>query len=113
MVVTGKLRHRITFQKQNIITNENGFEETIYDNYKTVWTKVSNLSGKEYFEAAKVQKEKTVKFLIRAGIKIDESMRIMFNEKSYNIIFIDNINYKNKYIEVKALEVDQNSQIGT
>ena len=102
----GELRHRITFQKPVISTNENGFEIETYENYKTVWAKVSNLSGKEYFEAAAIQKEKTVKLLIRAGVNVDESMRIFFNEKNYNIIFIDNINYRNKYIEIKALEVD-------
>ena len=96
----------MTFQKPVISTNENGFEIETFENYKTVWSKVSNLSGREYFEAAAVQKEKTVKFLIRAGVDIDETMRILFNDKIYNIIFIDNINYKNKYIEIKALEVD-------
>jgi len=102
----GELRHRITLQKPVISVNENGFEVKTYENYKTVWSKVSNLSGREYFEAAAIQKEKTVKFLIRAGVDIDESMRILFNEKTFNIIFIDNINYKNKYIEIKSLEVD-------
>ena len=102
----GELRHRMTFQKPVISTNENGFEIETFENYKTVWSKVSNLSGREYFEAAAVQKEKTVKFLIRAGVDIDETLRILFNDKIYNIIFIDNINYKNKYIEIKALEVD-------
>ena len=102
----GDLKHRITFQKPVISTNENGFEVESFENYKTVWAKVSNLSGKEYFEAAAIQKEKTIKFLIRAGTDVDESMRIFFLGKTFNIIFIDNINYKNKYIEIRALEVD-------
>ena len=83
----GDLKHRITFQKPVISTNENGFEVESFENYKTVWAKVSNLSGKEYFEAAAIQKEKTIKFLIRAGTDVDESMRIFFHGKDYNIIY--------------------------
>jgi len=45
----GELRHRITLQKPDISVNENGFEVKTYENYKTVWSKVSNLSGREYF----------------------------------------------------------------
>jgi len=48
-LIIGELRHRITFQKPVISTNENGFEVKTYENYKTVWSKVSNLSGREYF----------------------------------------------------------------
>ena len=33
-------------------------------------------------------------------------MRIDFGGKLYDITFIDNIKYENKYLEVKALEVD-------
>ncbi len=103
----GELRHRITFQKPVISIGENGYEYEKYENVKTVWAKVTNLSGKEYFEAAAIQQEKTVKFLIRFEASIGESMRILFNEKFYNIVFIDNLSYKNKYVEIKALEVDE------
>lgn len=106
----GSLRNRITFQKLKLVINENGFEEGDYEDFLTVWAKVVNLSGKEYFEAAAVQKEKTVKFYIRAGTDIDEDMRIKFKNRIYDITFINNIDYKNKYIEIKGLEVDENVQ---
>lgn len=102
----GELRHRITLQKFSITTNENGFEVEDWVEIKTVWAAVTNLMGKEFFEAAAVQAEKTVKFTIRYIGGIDESMRIMFKDKIYNITFIDNIKYRNKFIEIKALEVE-------
>ncbi|WP_132252161.1 phage head closure protein [Natranaerovirga pectinivora] len=104
----GALKHRITFQTIESETNKNGFETEIYKDYKTLWAKVTNLHGKEYFEAAAIQKEKTVKFIIRATAGIDETMRIIFQGRAYNITFIDNIKYENKYMEIKALEVDDN-----
>lgn len=106
----GELRHKITFQKLTTCTNENGFEVETWENYKTVWAAVSNLYGKEYFEAAAVQKENTVKFTIRYFRGLDTSMRILFRDTEYNIISIDNIKYKNKYIEIKALEVEKSDQ---
>lgn len=106
MVAIGDLRHRITFQKFTTVVNENGFEEEAWQDYKTVWASVSNLSGKEYYQAAAVQAEKTVKLLIRYIKEVDTSMRIIFKDKQYNITSIDNMKYTNKYIEIKALEVE-------
>lgn len=102
----GELRHRITFQKLMTTTNENGFEVEDWVDIKTVWSAVTNLNGKEFFEAATVQAEKTVKFTIRFIDRLDETMRILFKQKIYNITFIDNIKYRSKFIEIKALEVE-------
>jgi len=102
----GELKNRITLQVLSSVVNENGFESMNYEDFKTVWAKVTNLHGKEYFEAAAIQKEKTVKFIIREIKGLDETMKILFQGKTYNITFIDNIKYENRYIEIKALEVD-------
>lgn len=103
---TEELKHKITFQKLTSTTNENGFEVEVWGDYSTVWAGVSNLIGREYFAAAAVQAEKTVKFTIRYLQGITDDMRILFEDKQYNITFIDNIKYRNKYIEIKALEVE-------
>lgn len=102
----GDLKHRITFQVLVTTINENGFEVSEWKDYKTVWAKVLNLSGKEYFEAATINKEKTVKFIIRFVKSIDESMIINFEDRRYNITDINNIRYENKYCEIKALEIN-------
>lgn len=102
----GELRHRITLQTLEIIVNENGFEVEEWIDFKTVWASIKNLHGREYFEAAAVQKENTVKFTIRYIKGIDASMKILSKGRHYNITSIDNIRYENKFIEIKALEVD-------
>ena len=99
------LNKRITIQELKTNINENGFEIEEWIDFKTVWAGVSNLHGREYFEAAAVQMEKTVKFTIRYLADIDTSMRILFKNKAYNIISIDNIKYRNRFIEIKAMEV--------
>lgn len=109
----GELKHRINFQILVTTINENGFEVSEWQDYKTVWAKVLNLSGKEYFEAATINKEKTVKFIVRFVKGIDESMIINFENRRYNITDINNIRYENKYCEIKAMEVDSNGEDST
>ncbi len=104
-VEIGDLRHRITFQKLTTSVNENGFEVETWEDFKTVWAAVSNLHGREYYAAAAVQAENTVKFTIRYLTGLDTTMRIVFQGKQYNITAIDNIKYQNRYLEIKALEV--------
>ncbi|APM39854.1 phage head closure protein [Clostridium kluyveri] len=103
---TEELRHKITLQKLTTSTNENGFEEEVWEDYLAVWASVSNLYGREYFGAAAVQAEKTVKFAIRYLAGISSDMRILFEGIKYNITSIDNIKYRNRYMEIKALEVE-------
>lgn len=103
----GDLRHRITLQRFTTTVNENGFEVETWDDFKTVWAAVSNLHGREYFAAAAVRQENTVRFTIRYLEGINTSMRILFRGKQYNITAIDNIKYQNRYMEIKALEVKE------
>lgn len=103
----GELDKRITFQRLTTTTNENGFEEESLEDVNTVWAKVSNLHGREYFQAAAVQAENTVKFMIRYLEGIDTSMKILFQGRQYNITSIDNIKYQNRFMEIKAQEVVQ------
>ncbi len=101
----GDLRHRITIQKRSTTINENGFEVETWQDYKTVWAAVSNLHGREYFAAAAVQAENTVKFTVRYLPSLDTTMRINFRGKTYDITAIDHIKYQNRFMEIKALEV--------
>lgn len=102
----GDMKHRITIQKPVVIIDESGFERETWEDFKTVWASISNLHGREYFEAATVNAEKTIKFTIRFIDGIDNSMRISFKGKQYEITFIDNIKYENRFLEIKALEVE-------
>lgn len=99
------MKNRITFQQLVISTNENGFEVKAWLDYKTVWAKATGLSGREYYQAAAVQAEKALVFLIRYIEGIDESMKIKFGDKEFEITYIDGLKHQKKYIEIKAMEV--------
>jgi SPP1 family predicted phage head-tail adaptor len=74
----GALRQRITLERLSTFVNESGFETESWEEVGTVWAAVTNLHGREYFAAAAVQAENTVKFTIRYLKGMDCSMRISF-----------------------------------
>jgi SPP1 family predicted phage head-tail adaptor len=98
------LRHRILLQGRTLTQHPEDFEEEVFQDYMRPWAKAENLYGSEYFTAMGVKAENTVKYTIRYLKNIDTTMRILFNEKSYQMTFIDNIKYSNKFMELKAVE---------
>lgn len=108
----GDLRHRITIQKQGEIQyNDNGFpiNEDGFVDYRTVWAGVNNLFGKEFWSAKAIQAENTIEFVIRSSKDLEEmnstEFRIKWNNRLFNITFVDNIKYENKWLKIKAIEV--------
>lgn len=119
----GELKHKIIIQQFIKTTDDDGYKVEKWQDIKNLWAKVKNLYGKEYYAATAVQQEKTVKFVIRYTKGIDESMRIKFGKKIvyirdksgnvtgskevdrvYDIKFIDNIKYANRFMEIQAME---------
>lgn len=103
----GDLRHRITLQKYTETTDEEGFSIQEWQDIATVWASIENLYGREYWQAAAIQAENTIKFIIRYRKDLPNDMRIKFQDQHYEIISINNIKYKNEYIEIKAKEVEK------
>lgn len=79
-----------------------------WKNWKKVYANVKNLRGGEYFQAGQVGKQATVKFFIRymPGIdnQVKEDYRIIYRDTIYNIDFVDDINYQDEELEIKAIE---------
>ena len=101
----GELNHRITILKK---ANKKPLEDTTYENFKAVWTKVNNLFGKEFIEAQKVEANMSKKFIIRYVKDLDMSFNpnackdfiISYKGISCNILYIDNIKEQNKFMEI-------------
>lgn len=96
----------IKIEQQKQTQDENGIHSKQWVPFLSVWASVQNLYGREYFTARQVNAQDTTKFIIRwmPGVEITEDMRILFEGKVYNIDAVDNIQYRNKLIEIKAIE---------
>lgn len=99
----GELNRRIEFIKISEGTDEDGFPVDKAQVIRKAWAKVQDLYGREYYEAAAVQQENTVKFITRY-FDVDQTMQIRFEGKIYDIKSVSNIKYQNRFLEIKAIE---------
>lgn len=102
----GEWKERITVQKSTLGNDSAGNHVLSWEDYYTCWAYVNNLSGKEYWEAAQVNAQKDIYFIIRYGSEVSamdtEHYRILFRGQVYNITFLDNVKYQNRTLKVRA-----------
>ncbi|HCL4559275.1 head-tail adaptor protein [Clostridium botulinum] len=116
----GKMDKRITIQKFSTTQNENGFDIEKWIDYKTVWAGMNNLWGKEFYAAKATNSENTIEFIVRYSkdlekinskeyriktIKDKNATKEKDKYRYFDITFIDNIKYENKWLKIKAVEV--------
>ena len=100
----GKLRHRITLQKQVNTVNDYGGAVTTWKNVATVWADVRPLSGREYFSAQQVQSEVTTQIWLRYRDDVKPTMRVNHNGKHYEILSVLNTNGWNTSLQLMCKE---------
>ena len=103
----GAYRHLITIQKCVVSRDEIGNPTEEWKEYRTAYAYVNGVSGKEYWEAATVQQENTVEFTFRWYPFFDEmdtkQYRLIFKNRVFNINLIDNVQYRNETVKIKAV----------
>lgn len=102
----GEWKERITIQKSTLGNDRAGNHVLSWEDYYTCSAYVNNLSGKEYWEAAQVNAQKDIYFIIRycseVSVMDTEHYRILFRGQVYNITFLDNVKYQNKTLKIRA-----------
>lgn len=104
---SGAYRSLVTIQQYVSGFDDIGNPSEEWQNYKTCYAYVNGLSGREYWEAAVVHGENTVEFVFRWKPFFDsmntKQYRILFNGGIYDITSIDNIQFRNKTVKIKAV----------
>ena len=102
----GEWNERIVIQRSRAGTDKAGNHVLSWEDFYVCWAYVNNLSGKEYWEAAQVNAQKDVFFLIRYCSEVaemdTEHYRIVFRGQVYNITFLDNVKYQNRTVKLRA-----------
>lgn len=100
------MRERITIQKGSAKTDKTGNHTAMWTDYYKCFSYVNNLSGKEYWEAKQVNAETELDFVIRYCSEVSaldtEHFRILFRGDVYDITFVDNVQYRNKTVKIRA-----------
>lgn len=93
----GKLRHRITIQSKSTTSRGTYGEEIItWGTYKQVWAELDPPKAREFFANKQTQTEITTRIRIRYLENIDNSMRIIYDGRTFDINAIINPDEKNK-----------------
>ena len=105
----GQWRQRIVIQKNRMKKDKDGNQRNEWEDYFTCWAYANNLSGKEYWEAAQVNQEESLFFLVRYCKELKDldstKYRILFRGDIYNITLVDFMQFQNKVIKLRAERV--------
>ncbi|NGP59888.1 phage head closure protein [Paenibacillus thiaminolyticus] len=84
---SGRLNRRIVIQKKGRSENGAGYPlpNPPWEEVATVWASREPLRGREFFAAAAVQHEKTIRFKIRYRDDIKAGMRVTEKGRTYDI----------------------------
>ena len=104
IVHAGELRHRAVFlQKQ--VQVKSGVSTTQWLPTFTCWCKVEPLSGREFWQAAAVNRENEVRFTLRYRNDVNPAMRILLEGKLYDITSVLDVDSHHSKLEILARSV--------
>ena len=82
LVSSGRLNQRITIQAMTLVRGAlDGHDET-WSDLAVVWAEVTDLSGREIFNAKAMGSEATKRITIRYRTDVKASMRVIFTDGS-------------------------------
>ena len=101
----GELNRRIEVLENQVKRDEYGGEESNWITVGRVWAKVEPSSGKEFLAGQQVQAEATTKFTIRFYHALNVMHRIRYQDKTYEIISVGDLETSHKWTVVMAKEM--------
>lgn len=107
----GAYTQRIAIEKLARGYDEIGNSVENWEPYKKMYAYMNGLSGKEYWEAATLNAENTVDFVCRWKKFFNDmdtrNYRIVWKGKKFNIKTIDNVQFRNDIVKIRAVHADE------
>lgn len=111
--LSSRLRHRLTLQQEQRSLDDIGGYVRSWQDVANIWAEIipvvsiSNTersSGREQVAAGKIMSELSHRIIIRYRDDIDTSMRLVYENRHFNIRSIVNVNERKEWIEIMAQE---------
>lgn len=96
----GSLRFRCTFLEREVRV-EHGITKEGWKQRFSCWCNAQPLTGREFWEAAAINRENELRFTIRYRKGIDPKMRIRFEDQLYDITEVKDV--ENRHIKLELL----------
>ncbi len=107
----GAYNQKVVIEKLSNDYDDIGNPIEAWKPFKKVHAYMNGLSGKEYWEAAKLNAENTVDFVFRWKRFFDEidtkNYRIVWKGKIFDIKTIDNVQFRNETVKIRAVYSDE------
>lgn len=85
MLPAGRLHKQVEIQSRSTVTDEVGQATLTWNTVAIVWAEVQAVRGREFFAAAQTQMENSIKVRIRMRDDIDQTCRLVYQGKFYDI----------------------------
>lgn len=99
----GDLDQRVTLQSRSVVKDANGQDVITWVPEASVWAQVQAVRGREFFAAAQVQQEQTVKVRIRYRTDVLLSWRLVWQGRNHDITGIVPVGRKDM-LEIMCLQ---------
>ena len=104
------LKNKITIQKKTAVPDEIGRISEKWSDFMVVHAYANRLSGQELIVAAANGQQDTVTFSVRYCRALSElnsnDFRIVFMGRIFNILTVDNVQFLNVELKIRAVEED-------
>jgi len=106
-ITTGMLRHKITIEQFATVADGGGGSTitwTATAANTNIWSKVRPASGNERFHAMRTEADTTHVIITRWKTGITPAMRVNFNGRLMQIKSVINVEERDKWMEIRAVE---------
>lgn len=100
----GQFRYKVTLMKLVTTQDEIGNIIEEWQPIRTCWAAIKTVKGQEYFSAAAVQAERTYRFIVRYTPNINETMKINYNGRLFDIQSVLNDDEEKRTLTIIATE---------
>lgn len=103
------LNVKITIQKNETVVDAIGNHKNTWTDFHTCFATVSGEGGSEKSVAGLIVDNSDISFTVRWSRKLSDldvtKHRIIFDGLTYNLVYIDHMNYKKKCLKLKCEKV--------
>lgn len=100
----GDLRLRVTLQAEGATSDDGGGYVSSWEDIASVWAQIVPLTGNEVFVHARVEAHVTHRITMRYRSDVTTAMRLIYQERVFNIRAVLNSDERNRWLYLLAEE---------
>lgn len=104
MINPGRLKHRVVFQTKTGTADSFGQVTATWVDTVAAWAEVMPLRGREFFAAAQVQQEHSIKITMRYHPSITPAMRVLWEGRPHDVTGVVRLQGGTAWMEVLAVQ---------